>query len=392
MECHRKMDAAGPSRKRRALIVFLLCPLYLTAQTPPANAHFIDHSHQLLHEQRWQEVIEILQSAHPRSADLDFYYGTALAKLGRWQEAHDAFESGARLQPQDNRFRLELAGVEFKQKHYPQAALYLRHALRLDPHDSYGNDFLGSVYFLEGNLEAALKYWNRISKPQIEELRTEPKPRVDAVQIERALSLYPASTLRLQDLLTSKVRIRGLEIFPSYRIDLAARHDGKFDAVFRSQERNGWGASTLQGLIVLFRGLPYQTINPEFFNIGGSGVNVVSLVRWDSEKRRVLASVSGPLHRDPKRRYRVSADLRNENWDIRNSFSGSAPLLAALNLRREAAAAEITSFSTGRWNWSTGGEFSHRDFRSVLPGVALTPELVLNGYQLKHTAQFNYEL
>src|SRR5207244_7814214 len=91
-------------------------------------------------------VVEILQSAHARSADLDFYYGTVLAKLGRWQEAHDAFESGARLQPQDNRFPLELAGVEFKQKHYPQAALYLKHALRLDPHDSYGNDFLGTVY------------------------------------------------------------------------------------------------------------------------------------------------------------------------------------------------------------------------------------------------------
>src|SRR5207244_6703877 len=97
MECHRKMDAAGPSRKRRALIVFLLCPLYLTAQTSSSNAQFIEHAHQLLNEQRWQEVVEILQSAHPRSADLDFYYGTALAKLGRWQEAHDAFESGARL-------------------------------------------------------------------------------------------------------------------------------------------------------------------------------------------------------------------------------------------------------------------------------------------------------
>src|SRR5438094_519622 len=66
MECHRKMDAAGPSRKRRALIVFLLCPLYLTAQTPPSNAQFIEHAHQLLNEQRWQEVVEILQSAHPR--------------------------------------------------------------------------------------------------------------------------------------------------------------------------------------------------------------------------------------------------------------------------------------------------------------------------------------
>src|SRR5207244_11306228 len=97
MECHRKMDAAGPSRKRRALIVFLLCPLYLTAQTPTSNAQFIEHAHQLLNEQRWQEVVEILQYARPRSAALDFCYATALAKLGCVQEEHDDFESDAGL-------------------------------------------------------------------------------------------------------------------------------------------------------------------------------------------------------------------------------------------------------------------------------------------------------
>ena len=399
MECRRQLDAACSSAVGHPLIcaasVFLLLACYTlpgTAQPILTDENLLTQVEQLSAEERWQEIVRLAETAPTWSAELDYYYGIALARLGRWDEARSAFQAGSRARPGDKRFPLELAGIAFKQKHYTEAVANLRRALSLDPTDSYGNDFLGSVYFLEGNLEAALKYWNRIGKPQIEELRTEPKPRVDPVLLDRAFAFSPASTLRLPDLLTSKVRIRGLEIFPSYRIDLAARHDGKFDAVFRSQERNGWGASTLQGLIGLFRGLPYQTINPEFFNIGGSGVNVVSLVRWDSEKRRVLASVSGPLHRDPKRRYRVSADLRNENWNIRNSFSGPAPLLAALNLRREAAAAEITSFNTGRWNWSTGAEFSHRDFRSVIPGTALTPELLLSGYQLKHTAQFNYEL
>ncbi len=399
MECRRQLDAACSSAVGHPLIcaasVFLLLACYTlpgTAQPILTDGNLLTQIEQLSAEERWQEIVRLAEAAPTRSTELDYYYGIALARLERWDEARSVFQAGSRARPGDKRFPLELAGIAFKQKHYTEAVANLRRALGLDPTDSYGNDFLGSVYFLEGNLEAALKYWNRIGKPQIEELRMEPKPRVDPVLLDRAFAFSPASTLRLPELLTSKVRIRGLEIFPSYRIDLAARHDGKFDAVFRSQERNGWGASTLQGLIGLFRGLPYQTINPEFLNIGGSGLNFVSLVRWDSEKRRVLASVSGPLHRDPKRRYCVSADLRNENWDIRNSFSGPAPLLAALNLRREAAAAEITSFSTGRWNWSTGAEFSHRDFRSVLPGIGLTPELLLDGYQLKHTAQFNYEL
>ncbi len=94
-----------------------------------------------------------------------------------------------------------------------EAARHLRRALRLDPTDSYGNDFLGTVYFLQGNIEAALKYWNRVGKPQIVEVRSQPTPQVNAALLDRALAFAPASVLRLPDLLTTEVRIRGLEIF-----------------------------------------------------------------------------------------------------------------------------------------------------------------------------------
>src|SRR5207245_1484645 len=303
MERHRKMDAAGPSRKRRALIVFLLCPLYLTAQTPPSNAQFIEHAHQLLNEQRWQEVVEILQSAHPRSADLDFYYGTALAKLGRWQEAHDAFESGARLQPQDNRFPLELP-----------------------------------------------------------------------------------------ELLLSHSRVHGLGIFPSYSFDLVAREDGAFDVVFRDWERNGWGHNRKEGLFLLLRGLPFQTINPELYNLKHEAINFVSVFRWDAEKRRVTAQLSSPFKHNPKFNYQLFTDLRSENWNIQTSFQGPTTLLGSLNLRREAIGANFTSFASSRWRWSAGAEISHRDFRSVIPGTALTPILLAKGYQLKQAAQVEVSL
>jgi cytochrome c-type biogenesis protein CcmH/NrfG len=88
---------------------------------------------------------------------VDFYLGTAFARLGRWNDAQRAFLNGARISPSDKRFPQELAGVAFKQKHYAEASRFLQRALKLDPTDSYTVDFLGTVYFLEGNLEAALK-------------------------------------------------------------------------------------------------------------------------------------------------------------------------------------------------------------------------------------------
>src|SRR4029077_13566249 len=102
------------------------------------------------------------------------------------------------------------------------------------------------------------------------------------------------------------------------------------------------------------------------FNLGLQAINLQSTIRWDTEKRRVMASVSAPLRNNPKYRYEIGADLRNENWNLGFASPGTGG--SRLNLRREALQAEITSFTGGRWNWSAGGEFSHRDYRNVLFG------------------------
>jgi tetratricopeptide (TPR) repeat protein len=393
------MDSAGPASARRTLIrivvilFFLICfPAYMPGQARSSDELQIAQAKQLFAEKRWQEIVNLAQSVPDPSAELNFYYGTALAHLERWEDAQKAFRAGSRLQPEDKRFPLELAGVAFKQKHYPQAAAYLRRALKLTPDDSYGNDFLGTVYFLEGNLEAALKYWNRVGKPQIEEVRAEPRPKVSPALLDRALAFSPASTLLLPELLTTDVRIRSLAIFPHYQFDLQAREDGKFDVLFQNQERNGWGRNKWDGLLLLFRGLPFQTVNPEFYNLRHEAINMVSMFRWDAEKRRVRAQLSAPFERNPKFHYGLVADLRSENWNIRNSFSGPAPLLGSLNLRREAVGANFAALVSGRWRWSAGVEVSHRDFRSVIPGVALNSNLLAKGYQLKQLTQVDAEI
>ena len=68
-----------------------------------------------------------------------------------------------------------------------------------DPKDSYGNNFLGTVYFLQGNIEGALKYWNRVGRPQIAEVQAVPTPRVNAGLLDRAFAFAPASVLGLPD-------------------------------------------------------------------------------------------------------------------------------------------------------------------------------------------------
>ena len=343
-------------------------------------------------EKLWQQVVEQAQALPDGGAEVDYCYGVALAQLGRWDGARTVLLRGRRLWPRDERFPIELGGVAFRQKRYAEAAGWLRRGMRLNPGDTYAADFLATIYFLQGNLEAALKYWNRIDKPRIGSVQVEPGLRVDRVLLDGAFAFAPGGTLLLSDLLTTRARVRGLEIFPTFSFHLNARQDGEFDVAFAARERDGWGKSTLEALLSTFRGIGYQTICPEYFNVAGSAINITSLVRWDEQKRRLAADVSGPLSGDPGYRYQAGLDVRDENWDLRRSFQGPAPVLGALELRRSAVSGEVTGFRSGGWSWSTGGEFSHREYRNVSAGPGLPQEVLLTGYQLKNITQLNRDL
>ena len=275
MERGRKMDAPGAASNSVPLIPlssdFLFCLLRRSsAQTNSSDSNCRNAPRSFSPNSAGRKLLTWVESAQHPSADFDFYYGTALAQLGRLADAQQAFAAGARMQPRDKRFPLELAGVAFKQKDTPQAARYLRRALRLDPHDAYGNDFLGTVYFLQGNIEAALKYWNRVNKPLSRKCNPS-RPRKWTRIARPRLYVCTGQFLQLPDLLTSEVRTGGLGIFPSQQFDLQARDDGKFDVLFRNRERDGWGQTKLEKLFLLFRGLPFLSITPEYYNLRAAG-------------------------------------------------------------------------------------------------------------------------
>lgn len=410
MEGRRQLGTARCSRNELELkalrrwvlrAVFACGCVHAYAQPDPSQSPSEQQLQSLADAQRWNEIVASLQPISPRSAAMDFYLGLAFAQLGRLAEAQGAFESGRSLAAADPRFPVELAGIAFKQKSYALAARRLRLALALAPGDTYTIDFLGTVYFLEGNLEAALKYWNRVGKPYIESVREVPALRISPALLDRAFAFSPAGTLSLPQLLDSTARLRGLGIFPQFHFDLDAQPDGKFDLIFRARELNGFGDGKLEALILFFQGIPFQEVKPGYYDLHHEALNFASMFRWDKEKRRIFADFSGPFEHSAKHRWQISTDLRNENWAIRNGFSGFAPVLAGFNMRQERVAFELPSCASARVGWSLGAEVSHRDFRSVANGVGpgsepgstsgpvVTPQLLATGYQLKQRAQLS---
>jgi hypothetical protein len=260
--------------------------------------------------------LTVISSVYAMSADDYYNQGMALARAKRYAEAKQALSNGQKQAPNDQRFPIELAGIEFQQQHYEEAKKHLKRAAELDPRDSYVQQFLATVFYLQDNLDAALLHWNKINLPRIEVIHVSSPLRTKPALLDRAFAFSAASILRRDQLQESRATLDLLGNFTKYSFGLTSNSDQSFNLQFHSIERNGWGNTRIETAISLLRGLPYRTLFPEFYNWNGRAIHVLSLLRWDSDKRRLYASLSGPLQGNPRSRYTASIDGRQEDWNV----------------------------------------------------------------------------
>ncbi|PYT41282.1 MAG: hypothetical protein DMG45_13940 [Acidobacteria bacterium] len=386
MAAKPQLDAAGSPRK--GFVTFFLAAVLVLrfpafAQNPASDQVRLPAVQSAFDAGQWEEAAKLARGPADQSPDFDFLAGLALARLEKWDEAKLAFDAGLRKSPGDSRFLVELAGVAYKQKDFRAAKNHLHAALKRNPRDSYSNEFLATIYFLEGNLEAALKYWNPEDKPRLKTVAFEPSLKLKESLRDSAVAFNAPQVLTADALLTTEARLDDLGIFSSRRMELSPADSGNYDATLHLAEKNGWGDSKVEGVVSLLSGLPYATVYPEFYNLGRDAVNLTSLARWDSEKRRVSLALSFPLYGDPSLRLRLYADARNENWNLAQTFLGAVTPVTDLNMRRAAAGAEVHSIVNGRWSWSAGAEVAHRNFRNLAAiSSPVQPEFFANATSL----------
>jgi tetratricopeptide (TPR) repeat protein len=309
----------------------------------------------------YADAVRLAENTAEPSSDVIFYHGLALARLERFDKAQAMFQSGRDRFPRDVRFPLELAGVAYRRKQIPQARSFLRKALQLEPVSDYGNEFLGSLYLLEGNPAAALKYWNRIDKPLIQEILLVPPAPVNPVLQHRAIVISGGQILTLERLRTTERSLNRLDIFAGQQIEINPRPDRRFDLKFRLVPISSPVTGGLARLLPIARGLPYQTVNLDRYNIGERAINFKSLWRWDSDKRRVALELAGPIALNPQRRYRLTFDARDENWDLSRSYPGAG--LDRFKTRKIQAGADVV-FALSKFDWTTGLRIARRRFKN----------------------------
>lgn len=378
------------------LIALLLIPLSLIGFCSDSEALTdeqipIEAVKGLYAEENWTRIVQLLSDYSTQSPETNYYLGMALSRLNRWEDARKVFETGMRLAPQDKRFPLELAGVAYKEGNFREAKSYLTLALKLDPQDKYGNNFLATLYFLENNLEAALKYWNKIEKPKIDRVRIEPRPKIDPVLLDHALAFSPASVLSLNDYLTTKARLDRLGTFLQTPVELVPNPNQDFDLLLRPTERNGLGTIRFGKLLGFFRGVPYETVYPEFYNLDGSALNSTSLLRWDAQKYRIFTSLSGPFKRNPKLGYQLFVDARKENWDLNKDFY-RADASSELKMQTVQTGGRVRIQLNGKWGWENEFRLSYRNFEDFYLAPTQSPTLFANAFTLTYQTGIEYRM
>ncbi|MGH9469688.1 MAG: hypothetical protein ACRD1N_05015 [Terriglobia bacterium] len=369
-------------------LAFAVLLLAFAAQNPSIlhSSSRLQEVRQLYARHDWQGVVQATPPRPGDPAEVDYYRGMALAKLKRWSEARQAFLRGRRKAPRDKRFPTELGGVAFVQKNYAEAKRELRATLRLDPHDRYALDFMATIYELEDNTAAALKYWNRAGMPEVQKITFTPTPQLDPVLLNGAIAFSRGAVLTLPAWRTTQARLGALGVFTQPRLGVQPLTGGGYGVQLTSIERNGWGNSKLQGLVSLLRGAPYETIYPEFFNLGQSAMNFTSLLRWDPNKERVFTSFSSPIESSAEWRYELYLDGRRENWNLSNTFFGAAAPVNDMRLEKVEGGARVESVVSGRLQWNMGVDLSGRSFSNVHPATPSAASFFRNGFALEYRA------
>lgn len=332
---------------------------------------------------RWSRVLSLTDAETTPSPDGLYYRGIALAHLNRLDDAEATLTSGLRQYPSDYRFPLELGGLSFARRDFDRTRKLVRRALALNPSDAYATDLLATTCYLSGDPESALEYWNRIDKPKLSAVSLKSRSNLDPLLVNRLIPAVPGETLALQDLLDTRAELSSLHIYSGLRAALEPESDGRSALQLSLLEKRGLLGGTRSAILSAGRGLPFQTVHADLFNIDGAAMNLNGLFRWDHRKQRVLARLERPFILHPQWRWSLGSDLRREDWRLRGNGPDQEGQFPIFGLQRRELGFRLDWISGARWHWSGGPRLTWRRFDFGDQGPAAETE-GWNGWSLDY--------
>src|SRR5262245_12340457 len=132
----------------------------------------VDEARQAIERGDYVRAVDILSAALGESPTPETYVYLAIAyrRIKEYQKAEDVLHEGSNRFPDDSRFHIELANLFLENNDLDSAKSELERALAIDPDNSFASDQLATIDMSSGEIESALRVWNKSGRPCINDI------------------------------------------------------------------------------------------------------------------------------------------------------------------------------------------------------------------------------
>jgi len=245
--------------------------------------------------------------------------GVAAGRGGHYDEAEQALQKAIGLAPSRPEARVELAGLRFLEKKYEDAAAGFAAALIYQP-DPYAREMLAASLHLAGHTEDALKEWNRLGQPRLDDIAIKGLAHTNERVVRRELALAPEGVLDLGQYRRTRLRLEELRIFNRIELRPVPKQLGHVDLEVDLAERHGFGDLVQVGVQSAVYAIRKKVVL-RYFNLAGQGINLGVDYKWQRTQPRLMGSIEWPRPFGLPANLRVEALRARPTYDLGQTFT-----------------------------------------------------------------------
>jgi tetratricopeptide (TPR) repeat protein len=327
----------------------------------------VDEARQAIDRGELVRAVNILSAAlaDRPSPDAYLYLGIAYRRMKEYQKAQDVLEEGARRYQDDSRFHIELADMFLENNDIESSKSELRRALAVDPNNNYASDQLATIDMSEGDVQSALRSWNKSGRPFINDILHNYYLSFGSWVVRDAVAFHPAGSLRYSEWKTTEARLLETETFSNVGLEIEPTPvPDQYNAVVRTSTKTN---SLSDFLFNLVKGAPASTSYLNIWNLGNSGVNFKGNYRWDANRRRAEGRIKMPVPIGGLTYLEIGNTWRAERWDLSHTIRAAARQRARFDYKANALHVQVKQIPHYRVELAAGFEYRNRAAKGDLP-------------------------
>jgi tetratricopeptide (TPR) repeat protein len=248
------------------------------------------------------------------TADAYLLLGTAYSNMKEFEKAEDVLKEGSERFSNDPRLFNALGDLFVTNKDIEAAKSALRQALRVDSTNSYASDLLGTIDMSEGEVQSALRSWNKSGRPIIDDILHNYYLTFGSWVVRKAVAFHPAGVLRYSQWKTTEARLLETDNFANVGLEIEPTTiPEQYNAVVRTTTKTNGLTDFAFNLI---KGLPIQTNYVDVWNIGNTGINFNADYRWQAVRRRLDGQFKIPVPFRGLLYLELGDTWRREQWNL----------------------------------------------------------------------------